>query len=128
MVQKVAENKIQKIGVIEQIDGQMESPTATPTVTFDLTISAETIDDAFLSIEDNLCAGEENQLQKVPFKSEVPSCKVRDTDSEDTLFTLEVKVIYEETFLEKVHSRFESWDPLFWGKKRGKLVKFVKRI
>ena len=71
--------------------------------------------DAFLSIEDNLCGGIEDAIEKVPFISEVPSYEVRDTKSDETLFTLEVQVINDETFLEIVHKRFESWDPLYWA-------------
>ena len=53
--------------------------------------------------------------------------EVRDTNSDETLFTLEVQVVNDETFLETVREIFESWDPLYWGKARGKLVKIVKR-
>ena len=93
---KGSEAKNLKIGVIDQIDGQAESPT----VTFDLSISSVAVLDAFLSIEDNLCGGIEDAIEKVPFISEVPSQEVRDTKSDETLFTLEVQVINDETFLE----------------------------
>ena len=122
---KGADVKKQKIGVIDQIDGQTDSPT----VTFDLTISAVEVLDAFLSIEDNLCGGLENAIEKVPFISEEPSIEERDTNSDNnTLFTLEVQVINEETFLEKVRKIFDSWEPLYWGKPRRKLVKVLQRI
>ena len=38
---------------IEQIDGQLESDE--PTITLDLTISADTVMNAYCSMEDNLC-------------------------------------------------------------------------
>ena len=44
---------IQKLGVIEQVDGQIESST----ITFDLTLSAFMSFDAYISIEENLCHG-----------------------------------------------------------------------
>ena len=118
---KDSETVKQKLGVIEQIDGQIDS---SDTVTFDLTISAVEVDDAFLSIEDNLCHGDE--YLKVPFISEIPSCEVR--EGENTLFTLEVQISNDEEFLDTVYERFNNWDPLYYGKPRGKLVKFVKRI
>ena len=118
-------NKIQKLGVIDQIDGQIEASKSL--ITFDLSISAVDIDDAFCSIEENLCHGD-NQLINVPFISETSSCEVREKNSENTIFTLEVQVIDEKNFLEKVHKRFDNWDPLWYGKPRGKLIKFVKRL
>ena len=107
--------------IIEQFDGNAES-----TVTFDLTISALTLTDAFNSIEENLCSKEDSP--KIPFISDVPSKEVRDEDKEDnTLFTLEVRFDNEKKFLAKVERIFHNWDPLWFGKPRGILSKFVKR-
>ena len=121
---KVSEKDSQKIGVIEQIDGQIESTVTT--LNFDLTISAVQLLDAYCSIEDNLCYGDVDA--KVLFISENPSSQVKETNSENTLFTLEIQVENDETFLAKLQKRFDSWDPLYFGKPRGKLVKSMKRI
>ena len=107
--------------VIEQIDGNAEA-----TVTFDLTISALTLTDAFNSIEENLCTEEDNP--KIPFISDVPSKEVRDEDNVDnTCFTLEVRFDNEKKFLARVEETFRNWDPLWFGKPRGILKLFVKR-
>ena len=95
-------------------------------IIFDLTISAVQLVDAYCSIEDNLCYGEVDE--KVLFISEVPSSEVQETNSENTLFTLEIKVENEDSFLEKLYERFNSWDPLYYGNPRGKLVKSTKRL
>ena len=110
---------------IDQIDGQTESSEST--ITFDLTISACQVEDAFRSFEENLCRGVGSD-EKVPFISEVPSSEVRELNSDNVLYTLEVQVINEEKFLEKVSNQFESWDPLYYGKPRGKLVKAMRRM
>ena len=114
-----AANKIQKLGVIDQIDGQIEAPKSL--VTFDLSISAVDVDDAFCSIEENLCHGDD-QLTKVPFISETASCEVREDNSDNSIFTMEVQVVNDKHFLEKVNERFKNWDPLWYGKPCGCLL------
>ena len=109
---------------IEQIDGQTDSTEAT--ITFDLTISSPSSEDAFRSIEENLCRGVGSDL-KVPFISEVPSREVLEPNSENVQFTLEVQVINEKKFLETVSNQIDNWDPLYFGKHRGKLVKVLQR-
>ena len=106
---------------IEQIDGNIES-----TVTYDLTISAANEHEAFCSIEENLCRGDDGD--KIPFISEVPSKEVKDEDNnENMLFTMEIKIENDSKFLAKVEKTFRNWDPLYFGRPRGILVKFVKR-
>ena len=95
-VKNVAENPRQLIcevqsietvredNVIEQIDGNTES-----TVTYDLMISAASDHEAFCSIEENLCRGDDGD--KVPFISEVPSKSVKDDDNDENMvFTMEI--------------------------------------
>ena len=96
------------------------------TVTYDLTISAHQLVDAYCSIEDNLCHTKEDN-ENIPFISETPSSEVTEIDSENTLFTLEIQVNNEETFLKKVLHRFDTWDPLYFKKPRGKLVNVRRR-
>ena len=96
------------------------------TVTYDLTISAHQLVDAYCSIEDNLCHSKEDS-ENIPFISETPSSEVMDLDGENTLFTLEIQIINEESFLKKVLQQFNTWDPLYFKKPRGKLVEVMKR-
>ena len=115
--------------VIEEIDGGIETSVTIEdetTITFDLTISAHQLVDAYCSIEDNLCHSQEDN-EKIPFISEIPSSEVRELDGENILFTLEVQIKNEEMFLKKVLSRFDTWDPLYFEKPRGKLVKVIRR-
>ena len=126
----VSEKNNQKIGVIEQIDGQtttgeIESPVTECTI--DLTISAKTALDAYSSIEINLRHGDEVD-KKVFFINEVPSSEIKETNVENSLFTLEIRVDTEETFLKKLYERFESWDPLYCGNPCGKLIEHSRRI
>ena len=72
-----------------------------------------------------MCHDEDNV--KVPFISEEPSCEVKEANSANTLFTLEVQVVNEEDFLKKVYGRFDNWDPFWDGNPRGTIVKFVQR-
>ena len=109
---------------IDQIDGQAESSESV--ITFDLTISSPTSEDAFRSIEENLCRGVGSD-EKVPFISEVPSREVPEPNSDNVHYTLEVHVINEKNFLEIVSNQFNSWDPLYFGKPRGKLVNVLER-
>ena len=96
-------------------------------ITFDLTIRAFTFLDAFGSIEENLNLDEYGP--KIPFIGEVPSRAIKDEKSEEnTLYTLEIKVVNDETFLEILETKFLNWDPLWHGKPRGALLKFVKRL
>ena len=111
---------------IDQIDGEAAAESSESTVTFDLTISASDVDDAFCSIEENLCRGV-GSAEKVPFISEEASSEVMELNSDNVLYTLEVQVINEKNFLEKVLNQFDSWDPLYYGKPRGKLVKVQRR-
>ena len=55
------------------------------------------------------------------------SSEEKEANTENTLFTFKIKVENEEIFLEKLYQRFESWDPLYFGKPRRKLVKSTKR-
>ena len=97
-VRNVAENPRQLIcgvqsiataredGVIEQIDGNTESK-----VTYDLMISAASDHEAFCSIEENLCRGDDGD--KVPFISEVPSKALKDDGKDENMvFTMEIKI------------------------------------
>ena len=107
--------------VIDQIDGNIES-----TVTYDLTISAATSFEAFCSIEENLCRGDDGD--KIPFISEVASKEVKDENNEqNTLYTLEIKIDNETLFIAKVEETFRNWETLYYGKPRGTLVSFEKR-
>lgn len=109
--------------VIEQIDGNIESVP----VTYDLTISAMTDLDAFCSIEENLCSAEDSP--RIPFISDIPSEEETDENNPgNTLFTMEIKVENERNFLAKVEKTFRNWEPLWYGKPRGTLVRFKKRI
>lgn len=119
-----SEMNTQKFGVIEQVDGGIEPAAAT--VTFDLTISAVQLVDAYCSIEDNLCYGEVDK--KLIFINEKPSSEVKETNSENTLFTFDIQFENEEKSLEQLYERFKSWDPLYFGKPRGKLVNSAKRL
>ena len=132
-VRNVAENPRQLIcgvqsiataredGVIEQIDGNTESK-----VTYDLMISAASDHEAFCSIEQNLCRGDDGD--KVPFISEFPSKAVKDDDNDENMvFTMEIKIDNDLQFVAKVEKTFCNWDPLYFGKPRGNLVKFEKR-
>ena len=113
--------------VIEEIDGGIETSVTIEdetTITFDLTISAHQLVDAYCSIEDNLCHSQEDN-EKIPFISEIPSSE--ELDGENILFTLEVQIKNEEKFLKKVLNRFDTWDPLYFKKPRGKLVKVLRR-
>ena len=109
---------------IEQIDGQMESDE--PTITIDLTISAVQVVDAYCSMEDNLCYGEVDK--KVLFIGDETSSEIKEANSDNTLFTFEIQVENEETFLVKLQEWFDTWDPLYNGKPCGKLVKWKKEI
>ena len=109
---------------IDQIDGQTES--AEPTLTFDLTISAVNHVDAYCSMEDNLCYGDEVD-EKVLDIGDKQSSEVREVNTGNTLYTFPIKVVNEETFLQKLYERFNSWDPLYFGKPRGKLMNFKQR-
>ena len=102
-------------------DGNKES-----TVSFDLTISAVTFLGAFGSIEENLCDDEDGAYFFVI--AEVPSEAVRDEKNQkNTLFTLELRVVNDKTFLSKLEKKFNSWVPLWHGLPRGILVKSLKR-
>ena len=110
------------VEVIEQIDGNIDS-----TVTYDLTISAETFIDAFSSIEENLCSAEFDP--KIPFISTVPSTTMNDDNNEDNrLYTIEVRFDNEKKFLSKIEIIFQNWEPMRFGKPKGTLLKFEKRI
>ena len=60
------------------------------TCTFDLTISAVQLLDAYCSMEDNLCYGDFDK--KVLDIGDVPSSEVKEANSENTFFTFEIKV------------------------------------
>ena len=125
LIQNIEGSVIKRpIIAIEQIDGQMES--AEPTLTFDLTISAVNDVDAYCSMEDNLCYGDEVD-EKVLDISDEQLSEVRELNTGNTLYTFAIKVVNEEIFLQKLYERFNSWEPLYFGKPRGKLMKFVQR-
>ena len=80
----------------------------------------------FCSIEQNLCRGDDGD--KVPFISEFPSRAVKDDDNDENIvFTMEIKIDNDLQFVAKVEKTFCNWDPLYFGKPRGNLVKFEKR-
>ena len=68
--------------------------------------------------------------EKVLFINEVPLREVKEINSENTLFTLEIRVENDEKFLEQLHERFNSWYPFYSGSldPRGKLLKSTRRI
>ena len=127
--------------IIEQVDGVNESENDDSIdevekkddenfdesiLTFDLTISAVTFLDAFGSIEENLCADKDES--KILFISEAPSKAARDERNEgNTLYTLEIRVVKDKTFLAKLEMKFHNWKPLWHGEPRGILCKFLKR-
>ena len=114
--------KEDSIGEVDKKDDE----TIESTVTFDLTISAVTFLDAFASIDENLSIDEYGD--KIPFISEVPSREERDeTNKGNTLYTLEIRVVNEKTFLEQLEKKFHNWVPLWNGQPRGVLLKFLKR-
>ena len=67
--------------MIEQIDGQIESSL----ISFDLTISATNIVDAYCSMEDNLCYGDIDE--KVHTIGDAPSSEVKEPEGEN-IFSL----------------------------------------
>ena len=82
--------------------------------------------DAYCSMEDNLCYGDDVDA-KVHSIGDEPSSEVKEPDSENTLFTFEIQVENDKKFLEKLFHRFETWNPLYYGKPRGRLVKRTRR-
>ena len=92
----------------------------------DLTISPETFDNAFCSIEENLCTrGNDVMIESVSeeaFKEEADP----EVDG-NTLFSKEIKVKSNTEFIEQIEKIFEAWRPTCMANPRGKLACFKKK-